>query len=192
MERAGRRLRQATYGGADAGAIRFYTDAVGTLSNAFDRFESGELNDNSLETRNILREFARFSPRADSPTAAMSMEEMADELRRYERSRRALDGEEALQLRGGNAMEVDEADGENQPMDVDLNLNGIHNNDRVVGPEDPGVEYGPLNFDDQILADIHAQRVRVLAEIEDHLLNAQTHEDVWYWEAQPDWWYAVP
>ena len=45
MERAGRRLQQATYGGADAGAIRFYTDAVGTLSNAFDRFESGELND---------------------------------------------------------------------------------------------------------------------------------------------------
>ena len=36
MERAGRRLRQATDGGADA---------VETLSNAFDRFESGELND---------------------------------------------------------------------------------------------------------------------------------------------------
>ena len=43
------------------------------------------------------------------------------------------------------------------PMDVDWkNLNGIHNTDRVVGPADPGVEYGPLNFDDQILADIYA------------------------------------
>ena len=47
-------------------------------------------------------------------------------------------------------MEIDEAEGEIQPMNVDLNLNGIHNTDRVVGPADPGVEYGPLNFDDQI------------------------------------------
>ena len=119
-------IAAATYGGADAGAIRFYTDAVGTLSNAFDRFESGELNDNSLETRNILREFARFSPRADSPAAAMSMDEMADELGRYQRNQRSLDDEE-IQLRGAIAMEVDD-DFENQPMDGDLNLNGIHNN----------------------------------------------------------------
>ena len=52
--------------------------SVHYLSNSFDRFESGELNDNSVETRNILREFARFSPRGNSPTAAMTMEEMAD------------------------------------------------------------------------------------------------------------------
>ena len=81
---------------------------------------------NSLETRNILREFARFSPRADSPAAAMSMDEMADELGRYQRNQRSLDDEE-IQLRGAIAMEVDD-DFENQPMDGDLNLNGIHNN----------------------------------------------------------------
>lgn len=80
MERAGRRYREARDGGADPATMRYYTDVVNTLDNSFTRFESGTFNDNSVETRNALREFARFSPRADSPTAAMSMEEMADEI----------------------------------------------------------------------------------------------------------------
>ena len=89
-------------------------------------------------------------------------------------------------------MEVDD-DGGNQPMEVDLNgLNGIHNNTREIGPENPGVEFGPLNFDDKMLAEIHQPRERVLAEIEERLAGPLTQEEQWYWEAQREWWYTVP
>lgn len=36
------------------------------------------------------------------------------------------------------------------------------------------------------------QRVRVLAYIEQHLAEAVTQEEIWYWEAQCDWWHTVP
>lgn len=193
MERATRRYRQAVDGGADRATIRYYTDVVNTLDNSFTRFESGELNDNSVETRNILREFARFSPRADSPTAAMTMEQMVDEMRRYQNNQNAPD-DEARHRRENNDMEVDD-DGENQPMDLEMeeNLNGVHNNGRVAeAAADRAVEYGPMNQVDSISADIVAQRDRMLREIEDHLAEATSQEEIWYWEAQCDWWWSVP
>lgn len=167
-------MQEAREGGADAGTIRFYTDEVGTLSNAFDRFESGELN--------ILREFARFSPRTDSPFAGLSVEEIADELRHYERNQRALDDAEALHLRGANAMEVDDG-GEIQ--DVDFNLNGNHSNIREVGPDEPGPVHGPLDHNETLLQEINDQRTRVLAEIEEHLAGPLTQEEQWYWYTVP-------
>ena len=166
-------------------------DVVNTLDNS--RFESGELNDNPVETRNILREFARFSPRADSPTAAMTMEQMVDEMRRYQNNQNAPD-DEARHRRENNDMEVDD-DGENQPMDLEMeeNLNGVHNNGRVAeAAADRAVEYGPMNQVDSISADILAQRDRMLREIEDHLAEATSQEEIWYWEAQCDWWWSVP
>ena len=174
LERTNRRLQQATDGGADDGTIRFYADAFDTLHNSFNRFASGELSDDSLETRGILKHFAVFSPRANSPTASMTMEEIADVLRQHDDSQHLDD------------MEVDGND-ENQPMDLDHGLNGIENNTREVGPEKPAAVHGPLT-----LQDINEQRARVLEEIDHHLAEAVTQEDIWYWEAQRDWWYAVP
>ena len=185
FDRSSRRLDEARESGADESTIRFYTDAVRTLDNAFDRFNNGELQDSSLETRNILRQFARFSPRADSPTARLSADEIANELRHYERNQRALDDEQALHLRGGNAMDVD--GGEDHHMDMDVDLNGIHNNTHEVGPI-----YGPLDHDETLLQEINNQRVRVLAEIEERLAGPLTQKEQWYWEAQRDWWHAVP
>ena len=177
-ERASRRLQQATDGGADAGTIRFYTEAVETLNNSLNGFDSGELSNDSLETRSILKNFAVFSPRSNSPTARMTMEEIANVLRQHERSQH-------------DAMEVD-GDDENQPMDLDFGLNGIENNTREIGPEEPAVVHGPLSYEESLLQDINEQRTRVLEEIEQHLAEAITQEDIWYWEAQRDWWYAIP
>ena len=99
------RLQEA----GDEGTRRFYTDAVGSLNNSFDRFESGELSDSSGELRNILREFARMSPRANSPTSSLSMQQIADALRRYEQDQREED------------MQVDD--------EMDIDMNGVNVNE---------------------------------------------------------------
>ena len=179
LERTNRRLQEATNGGADDGTIRFYNDAFNTLNNSFNRFASGELRDDSMETRGILKHFAVFSPRANSPTASMTVGEIADVLRQHEDSQHLDD------------MEVDGND-ENQPMDLDHGLNGIENNTREVGPEEPAAVHGPMTHVDAMLQDINEQRIRVLEEIDHHLSEAVTQEDIWYWEAQRDWWYSIP
>ena len=77
-------------------------------------------------------------------------------------------------------------------MDLDHGLNGIENNTREVGPEEAAAVHGPLTHVDSMLQDINEQRTRVLEEIDHHLAEAVTQEDIWYWEAQRDWWYAIP
>ena len=181
FDRSTRRLQEARDSNADQETVNFYQNAVQTLDDAFTKFANGELNNNSVETRNILRDFARFSPRADSPTARLTADDIANELRHYENNQRALDEE---------AMDVDgDGDGDHQ---MGANLNGIHNNTHEIGPEAEGPVYGPLDHNDTLLEEIHTQRARVLAEIEEHLAGPLTQEEQWYWEAQRDWWYAVP
>ena len=180
FDRSTRRLQEARDSGADQATVRFYLNAVETLDDAYSKFANGELNNNSVETRNILRDFARFSPRADSPTARLSADDIANELRHYENNQRALDDDDAMDVDG---------DGDHH---MGANLNGIHNNTHEIGPEAEGPVYGPLDHNDTLLEEIHTQRARVLAEIEDHLAGPLTQEDQWYWEAQRDWWYAVP
>ena len=77
-------------------------------------------------------------------------------------------------------------------MDLDHGLNGIENNTREVGPEEPAAVHGPMTHVDAMLQDINEQRTRVLEEIDHHLSEAVTQEDIWYWEAQRDWWYSIP
>ena len=168
MVQCTRRLQEA----GDEGNRRFYTDAVGSLEqDSFDRFESGELNDSSGEFRNIFRVFARLFPRPDSLTSSLSVQQISDELRRYEQNQPALDN-----------MEIDD---EEQPMNVDFN---------GVGVNDEALVNGPLNHDDSVLQDIHQHRTRVLAEIQENLHQAYdtgTQEDIWYWQSQEDWWANV-
>ena len=133
------------------------------MDNSFGRFESGELSDTSNDLRNILREFARMSRRASSPTSSLSMSQIADELRRYERQRQDVDMDE---------------------YEIGVDMEEENGN---VG----AVAFGPLNHDESVLQEIHEQRRRVLFEIRENLFDAHSlgfHEAIEYWEAQGDWW----
>ena len=90
LSRCNRRFQEA----GDEGTRRHYSDAIDSLNNSFCRFESGELSDTSGELRDILREFARMSPCASSPTSSLSMQQIADELRRYERQQHDVEMED--------------------------------------------------------------------------------------------------
>ena len=147
------------------------------MGSSFERYARGELSDDSLETRDILRNFAVFSPRADSPTATMTVGQISDVLRQHEFRQHLED------------MDVD-GGGENQPMDLDHGLNGIENHSRENDAEEPGEE--PPTNEEAILEDINERRRRALEEIEDHLSEATSQEEIWYWEAQRDFWYSVP
>ncbi len=141
-------------------AVTCFRDATGV----FKKFESGELSDTSGDLRDILREFARMSPRASSPTSSLSMQQIADELRRYEQQRHDVDMEDE------------------DEMDIDM---------EEVNVNDGAVAFVPLNHDESVLQDIHDQRRRVLAEIRENLHKARSlgnYEAIEYWQAQEDWW----
>ena len=141
--------------------------------------------------RGMLRDFARLSPRSGSPTAALSCDEVVGELLQMQSNVNSLESEAAeLEAHNEDVAMPDADGGEDHQMDVDLN--GIRNNTHEIGPEAEGPTYGPLDRNDTLLQEIHDQRARVLAEIEEHLAGPLTQEEQWYWEAQRDWWYAVP
>ena len=89
LSRCNRRFQEA----GDEETRRHYSDAINSLRNSFGRFEAGELSDTSNDLRDILREFARMSPRASSPTSSLSVAQIAGELRRYEWQRQDVDME---------------------------------------------------------------------------------------------------
>ena len=160
LSRCNRRFQEA----GEEGTRRHYSDAINSLNNSFGRFEAGELSATSGDLRDILREFARMSPRASSPTSSLSVAQIADGLRRYEQQRHDVDMEDE------------------DEMDIDM---------EEVNGNDGAVAFGPLNHDESVLQDIHDQRRRVLAEIRENLHQAHSlgdYEAIEYWEAQEDWW----
>ena len=113
--------------------------------------------------RDILRGFARLSPRAKPPTSRITCAETYNERVQFERN-----------LGANNGLENDDAD----PMDVD----------------EAGVIYeGSLTLQqsvDRDIADVDAQRTRMIGEIHQQLIEAQavgSQERIWYLEEQLDW-----
>ena len=81
LERCTRRLRDAH----DRASRLFYTDAVRALRDSFAKMCTGEMQIPDGRVRDILREFARLSPRDDSPTFRLTVQQVYDELMEVER-----------------------------------------------------------------------------------------------------------
>ena len=119
--------------------------------------------------RDILREFARFSPRSDSPTSRLTVQQIYEELMTCEQNQQALDEMEV------DPMQEDEAD---QAMD---------NADQMVYE-------GPLTLEQSINRDIdgiNSTRRRMINELQERLAEAEAYsneEFIWDLEQQLDWW----
>ncbi len=117
--------------------------------------------------RDILREFARFSPRSDSPTSRLTVQQIYEELMTCEQNQQALDEMEV------DPMQEDEAD---QAMD---------NADQMVYE-------GPLTLEQSINRDIdgiNSTRRRMINELQERLAEAEAYsneEFIWDLEQQLD------
>ena len=117
--------------------------------------------------REMLREFARFSPRGDSPTSRLTVQQVYDELMERERHQQALDGME------GDPMRDDEAA---QQMDN----------------ADQKVYEGPLTLEQPVNRDIESirtTRMRMINELRERLAEAEAcsnQELIWDLEQQLD------
>ncbi len=137
------------------------------------------------QLRDIFREFARLSPRPNSPTSAMSLEDVRSELLQMESNAASRDNAAAVETDGAGGTTSSAADIA-EPMEVD-------DNDNMEVDTKP-VVYGPRTHDESLLEDIHTQRDRMLREIREHraeAYNTGSQEQIWYWEDQENWWMAA-
>ena len=81
LENCARRLRDAH----DSASRLFYTDAVHALKDSFMKMCTGEMQVPDGRLREMRREFARLSPRDDSPTSRLTVQQLYDELMEVER-----------------------------------------------------------------------------------------------------------
>ena len=73
----------------------------------FTKMCTGEMEMPRDRLRDILREFARFSPRSDGPTSRMTVQQIYQELMQYEQNQRGLD---EMEVDTADPMQEDEAD----------------------------------------------------------------------------------
>ena len=175
------RLSQA----ADEDTRAIYNDRVISLRTSFTDLCEGRRVIPRLQLRDIFREFARLSPRPDSPTSSVSLDDVINELLQMESNAVPRDGATAVETDGAGGTISNAADNAVVPMEVDGN-----DNDNMEVDIEP-VVYGPMTHDESVLESIHTQRERMLREIREHLdeaYNTGSQEQIWYWQDQENWW----
>lgn len=161
LERSTRRLQEAR----DRATRLHYTDAIQALRDNLTAKPGGEGGRSVREVRDILREFARFSPRDDSPTSRLTVQQVFDELMVYERHQAELD------RRVGDPAHVDAAN--QQVYEGPLTIEQSTNRD---------IEY------------IQLTRMRMINELHERIAVAEAHSNqelVDELEEQLDWWINV-
>ena len=149
LERCARRLREAY----DRSQRLFYTDVLHSLRDSFTKMCTGEMEMTQDRLRNILREFARFSPRSDSPTSCFTVQQVYEELMAHERNQGGLD-----------EMEVD-------PMQED-------EGDQAMDNAGPMVFEGPLTLEQSINCfGINSTRRRMINDIHERLAEAEAYSN---------------
>ena len=155
--RCTRRLSQA----ADEDTRAIYIDRVISLRTSFTDMCEGRRTIPRLQLRDIFREFARLSPRPDSPTSAMSLDDVIGQLLQMERNAVPRDCATAVEADGAGAGGTTSSAADNAvPMEVDGN-----DNDNMEVDIEP-VLNGPMTHDESVLETIHTQRDRMLREIQ--------------------------
>ena len=118
--------------------------------------------------REMLREFARFSLRDDSPTSRLTVQQVYDELMEVERRQRVHDGLD-----------------EDEPMpEADQQ---VDNADQLVYEGQATLEQS-VNRD---IESIRATRMRMVNELHERIAVAEAYSDqelIWQLEEQLDWW----
>ena len=146
----------------------FYTDAVHSLRDGFMLMCTGERDVPHGRLREMLREFARLSPRDDSPTSRLTVQQVYDELMEVERRQRVHDGLD-----------------EDEPMPEA---------DQQVDNADQLVYEGPQTLEQSVNRDIEsirATRMRMINELHERIAVAEAYSDqelIWQLEEQLDWW----
>ena len=154
----------------------FYTDAVHSLRDSFMLMCTGERDVPHGRLREMLREFARLSPRDNSPTSHLTVQQVFDELLETQRLHEAR--QQGAHQRGPAAHDGLDADGD-EPM-----------------PAAGGqlVFEGPQTLEEAVNADIESirgTRMRMLNELHEQIAVAEAHSDqglVWQLKEQLEWW----
>ena len=133
------------------------------------------------QVRRIVMAHSNMAYDANSPSAALSVAEMRDQIIESE----------------VHAVEHYSGDGSLHHVSYTLVDELVANSDPIdaVGPEPMGVDQqGPATHADAMIEDIHERRARALEELNDRSPDAYNHgpeELVWSLQAQIDWWHSV-
>ena len=130
---------------------------------SFTEMCTGEMNVPDGRVRDMLREFARLSPRGDSPTSQLTVQQVYDELVELQGRQQPPDD-----LEDEPTTEVDRQDNADQLGPVTLEQS--------------------VNRD---IESIRATRMRLINELHERIAVAEACSDqelIWQLEKQLDWW----